>query len=338
MVKPVGMWPAASVPLHAATASIASTDGSRCRRARRPARAGPARAARPCRHRRIGRRDTAGEQRGDERVVGERISRRSPARARPASTTTPSSMRRNRAFALVERGQVEPEIAGRCDARRAPRVAWPAATPATRPIDRSSARVARRSAPRDRRRRSSRARRSPGRPSDRGAPSMPAAPARRRAPRRRRPSRRGPTRAARTGRRAAAAGEPAQVQAHQPVAARRDRLATEHAHLHRELARPDVGEVRAAARDLVVAGPASTCRLASKRVVGRHCVGDDHRVAAPHLGVVDADEVRARRGCRGRSSRCGSPCDWMRADRGPSRPATSTLLVGVQRRRRSACR
>ncbi len=77
---------------------------------------------------------------------------------------------------------------------------------------------------------------------------------------------------------------------HRARRARSERLAAEHAHPHRQLARPDVGDVRAPARHVVV----ETGEHVERGVepIGRTpAVRCDHGVAAADLVVADAVEV-----------------------------------------------
>ena len=129
------------------------------------------------------------------------------------------------------------------------------------------------------------------RPIDRAAPSMRAARARRRAPRHRRPSRRGPIRAARIDRLARAEAKSARCNRTSPLPPGWMASLAEHAHLHGELARADVREVRTAARHLVTQRAASTCSEASKRsrrppLLGRR---SPHRRAATRRGRCRPD-------------------------------------------------
>ena len=235
------------------------------RRPRAPARRRPARRRRG--DRRAGRaRRAAGPSTPSPRR--RRARRAGRGRARRASPR-PARRRGGRRARGSRRGE---DLAGRRPiARRRPAAARPSAAPA-------------------RRRRSSPARRRRARRSGRDGPSTPGAPGRRRGSRRRRPSRRDPTPAARSGRRAAAAGRWRGAAAPRPwppgaiVSGPSTRSA------HRVLAGAEVGEVGAAARHHVVEAVEDVQRGVDHRR-GVPAVGHDDGVAPPQLRVIDAAEV-----------------------------------------------
>ena len=284
----------------------------------------------------LGRRDARRPQRGDERVVGERVVARSAGRARPPSmhdvrrAWRPPRARARRA--RPGRGPVAPAAATRCVA---PRVgdAASAAGATTHRSERRRAPLAGR-APRARRRRPSRARRPPGRRRGRAGPSTPAARAPRRAPRRRRRSRRGPTRAARTGRPAAAAARCARCSRTRPAAPGAMASGPSTRTRHRALAGADVGEVRTAPRHLVVERRQHVERWRRTVAWAATAPAHDHGVAALQIWCGRRRQVQRHAVAGPIDVDARSPCDWMRRGCGTAcRPARCRLG-----RRRAACR